>query len=105
MVMFQEFYELATEAADDIEQKRHDLDNEEQEIRQHLDDIAKMRAEMPDSKKRFSAYITACASNRYLCPVCFITDGRSVETRPKPSNNKNDVLECPHCQLHVDIEV
>ncbi|MCZ7600145.1 MAG: hypothetical protein M5U09_23745 [Gammaproteobacteria bacterium] len=103
--MFKEFYEIASQEAYLIDEKYQALENEENRIRERLDEIANERARMVKGKERLAAYVAACTTNAYTCPYCFMRDSATVEMKPIPStNDRRDVLECSHCYNDIETE-
>lgn len=102
--MFKEFIDIAKNEIKAIKEKNSNLQQEENRIRNRLNDIAKMRSKFVIDKDALATYVSACTSNRYLCPFCFISSRNSVEMKPISSKNTNDIFKCPHCFSIIEVE-
>jgi len=102
--MFKEFLEVAQEEINTIKQENQTLDEEEHRITTRLDEISKIRSEFVIDNNSLNAYISACPSNRYTCPICFIRIGTSIEMKPIPGDNDTDIFKCSHCSSFIEVK-
>lgn len=103
--MFKEFLEVAENEIQLIRNEYDNLQEEEDRITERLNEISEIRSKFVIQNDALQSYITACTSNRYTCPSCFIRNGHTVEMSPISSQDANDVLECPHCSLQIEVSV
>jgi hypothetical protein len=106
--MFKEFIDAAKNEIEAINEKDSDLQQEEDRIRNRLNEIAEIRSKPVIKDDALQSYITACTSNLYTCPSCFISQNSIIEMRPIGSDNKNnvdiDIFKCPHCSSIIEVE-
>jgi len=102
--MFKEFIEIAKDEIETIKHKDCALEEEENAIKERLNEIMEMRSKLVINDEALASYISTCTSNPYICPSCFIREGEIVELRPVPSDNGNDVFECPHCSIAIEVK-
>ena len=107
--MFKEFIDVAKNEIEAINEKDSALQQEENRIRNRLNDITEMRSKFVIKDNKLQAYISACASNPYTCPSCFVNQGSTIEMRPIESDNIDDinidVFKCPHCSSIIEVKM
>jgi hypothetical protein len=107
--MFKEFISVAKNEIEAIKEKDSAFQQEENRIRNRLNDITIMRSKLVIKDNTLQAYISTCASNPYTCPSCFINQGSTIEMRPIRSDNIDDVdidvFKCPHCSSIIEVKI
>jgi len=106
--MFKEFISTAQNEIETIKSKNKALQQEEDRIRNRLNEIAEMRSKLVIKNDTLQSYVSACASNPYTCPSCFINQNSTIEMRPIGADNIDDidvdVFKCPHCSTIIEVE-
>jgi len=101
--MYKEFLEIAGEFIQEVHHKHAQLQQEEEKLRNRLDEIKEERSNFAEIDTCMESY-TACGCE-YPCPECFVNRSLTVEMSPMDSNNRLDIFRCPHCSLQIEIEI
>ncbi|NQT22802.1 MAG: hypothetical protein HQ579_05100 [Candidatus Omnitrophica bacterium] len=103
--MFKEFLEAAENEIQLVRNEYDNLQNEENQITERLNEISEIRFKLVIQNDALQSYVTACTSNRYTCPSCFIRNRQTIEISPISSQDANDIFKCPHCSLQIEVEI
>ena len=107
--MFKEFKEYAESEIESVRDEDARLNEEENRIRNRLNEISEIRSKFVIQNDALASYISACAAGFNTCPSCFISKNSTIEMRPaahdEESDINNDVFECPYCSASIEVEI
>ena len=103
--MFKEFMEFAEYEIKAVRAEDTALDEEEQRLRKRLDEIVQMRSNFMVNDEALASYKSACASNRYTCPICFIRHNTTYKMKPAPTDSIKSAFKCPHCDTTIEVQI
>ena len=96
------FMNTAQEAAKSAEQRIAYLDAELAEVEKQKANIDEKRAAARIAFERLANYPVTRGTD-YLCPLCWVEDGKDSLLRPVPSHDRNDIFRCRVCHYEAVI--
>lgn len=100
MAIRDQILQAANEIAGRMQADLFDLDRRLAEAKKH---VAKIEMECDAARgapERLSNFPIQLGSN-YLCPRCWIEEGRRSPLNPAPSNTRRGLLHCGFCQFEL----
>ncbi len=100
MAIRDQILQAANEIAGRMQADLFDLDRQLSEAKKH---VAKIQNECDAARgvpERLSNFPIELGSD-YLCPRCWIEEGRRSLLNPVPSNTREDLLRCSLCQFEL----
>lgn len=94
--------QAANEIAGCMQADLFDLDRQLAEAKKHVAKIEKECDAARGAPERLSNFLIQLGSD-YLCPRCWIEEGRRSPLNPVPSNTREDLLRCGLCQFELPI--
>jgi len=97
------FIQEAHRTVDEVRQQDQALEQEEDKIRDRLNEIEEMRSNFAEINTRINSYPPS--GSEYPCPACWMVDSVSREMNPVSSESEIDIFRCSHCRLEIEVNV
>ena len=102
MSIFDHIQQAAIEIADNAQARLSQLEHEEAEIDARKAKIKAERDMIRGTAHRLANFPVRTAAD-FLCPRCWVAEGKSSPLRPIPSQTRDDLFRCTLCQFDLMI--
>jgi len=104
MTIRKDFLHEAKWIVESIREQDKALQQEEERLREQLNEIEGKRSNFAQVDARFNSY--PLVKTEDPCPRCWLFDGVASKSRPAGHDeNDNDVFRCSHCDYEITVKV
>jgi len=100
MTIFTQLRDEASQMARAMQERRLELEKQLAEIERRKTEVEAKRNMASGALQRLANYPVQVGVD-YLCPHCWVTEGKMSPLKPIPSETDDDIMRCRICQFEL----